>query len=68
MIKFYYDLASDTTNVALRLEQMGLPYQHVSIDTQKGVRHKLAFLAINPNAIQPSFLGLNAVWPDDLTD
>src|SRR5580692_11946941 len=53
MIKFYYNLAPNPTKVALCLEEMGLPYELVPIDTRKGEQHAPAFLAINPNAKVP---------------
>ena len=54
MIKFYYNLAPNPTKVALCLEEMGLPYELVPIDTRKGEQHKPAYLAINPNAKLPA--------------
>jgi GST-like protein len=54
MIKFYYNLAPNPTKVALCLEEMGLPYELVPIDTRKGEQHEPAYLAINPNAKLPA--------------
>ncbi|HBK08257.1 MAG TPA: glutathione S-transferase [Acetobacteraceae bacterium] len=56
MIKFYYNLAPNPTKVALCLEEMGLPYEPVPIDTRKGEQHDPAFLAINPNAKLPAIV------------
>ena len=56
MIKFYYNLAPNPTKVALCLEEMGLPYELVPIDTRKGEQHAPAFLAINPNAKLPAIV------------
>jgi GSH-dependent disulfide-bond oxidoreductase len=56
MIKFYYNLAPNPTKVALCLEEMGLPYELVPIDTRKGEQHEPAFLAINPNAKLPAII------------
>ncbi len=53
MIKFYYNLAPNPTKVALCLEEMGLPYETMPIDTRKGEQHTPEFLAINPNAKLP---------------
>ncbi len=53
MIKFYYNLAPNPTKVALCLEEMGLPYELVPVDTRKGEQHAPAFLALNPNAKVP---------------
>jgi GST-like protein len=56
MIKFYYNLAPNPTKVALCLEEMGLPYELVPIDTRKGEQHTPSFLAINPNAKVPAIV------------
>lgn len=56
MIKFYYNLAPNPTKVALCLEEMGLPYELVPVDTRKGEQHAPAFLAINPNAKVPAIV------------
>ena len=56
MIKFYYNLAPNPTKVALCLEEMGLPYELVPVDTRKGEQHMPAFLAINPNAKVPAIV------------
>lgn len=53
MIKFYYNLAPNPTKVALCLEEMGLSYDPIPIDTRKAEQHTPAFLAINPNAKLP---------------
>jgi GST-like protein len=56
MIKFYYNLAPNPTKVALCLEEMGLPYELVPVDTRKGEQHASAFLAINPNGKVPAIV------------
>jgi len=56
MIKFYYNLAPNPTKVALCLEEMGLPYELVPVDTRKGEQHTPSFLAINPNAKVPAIV------------
>ncbi len=56
MIKFYYNTAPNPTKVALCLEEMGLPYQPVPVDTRKGEQHASTFLAINPNAKVPAIV------------
>src|SRR5579863_2772786 len=56
MIKFYYNLAPNPTKVALCLEEMGLPYELVPVDTRKGEQHAPAFLAINPNGKVPAIV------------
>ena len=54
MIRFHYNLAPNPTKVALCLEEMGLPYEPVPIDTRKGEQHSPEFLKINPNAKVPT--------------
>ena len=56
MIKFYYNLAPNPTKVALCLEEMGLPYELMPVDTRKGEQHTPQFLAINPNAKVPAIV------------
>ena len=53
MLKFYYSLAPNPMKVALLLEETGLPYEAIPVDTRKGEQHTAAFLAINPNAKVP---------------
>jgi GSH-dependent disulfide-bond oxidoreductase len=61
MIKFYYNLAPNPTKVALALEEMGLQYELVPVDTRKGEQHQPAFLAINPNAKVPAIIDGDAI-------
>ena len=56
MLKFYYNAAPNPMKVALFLEESGLPYEPVPVDTRKGEQHKPAYLAINPNAKAPSIV------------
>ena len=56
MIKFYFNLAPNPTKVALCLEEMGLPYELVPVDTRKGDQHTPEFLAINPYAKVPAIV------------
>jgi GSH-dependent disulfide-bond oxidoreductase len=42
--------------IALMLEETGLPYEPVPIDTRKGEQHQPEFLAINPNAKVPAIV------------
>ena len=64
MIKFYYNLAPNPTKVALALEEMGLQYELVPVDTRKGEQHTKAFLAINPNAKVPAIVDGDATGFD----
>src|SRR5262249_25173134 len=65
MLKFYYNLAPNPTKVALALEEMGLPYELVPVDTRKGEQHTAAFLAVNPNAKVPAIVDGDAVVFDN---
>ncbi len=56
MIKFYYSGAPNPMKVALMLEETGLPYEAIPVDTRKGDQHKPEFLAINPNAKVPAIV------------
>jgi GSH-dependent disulfide-bond oxidoreductase len=56
MIKFYYNLAPNPTKVALFLEEAGLPYEPVPVDTRKGEQHSPAYRAINPNGKVPAIV------------
>ncbi len=49
MIKFYYSLAPNPMKVALFLEEAGLPYEAIPVDTRKGDQFAPAFAALNPN-------------------
>jgi GST-like protein len=53
MLTFYYSLAPNPMKVALFLEEAGLPYDAVPVDTRKGEQHAPAFTALNPNAKVP---------------
>ena len=53
MLKFYYNGSPNPTKVALLLEELGLPYEAVPVDTRKGEQHRPEFLAINPNGKVP---------------
>ena len=56
MIKFYYHPSPNPAKVALYLEEAGLPYEVVPVDTRKGEQHAAAFTAINPNAKTPAIV------------
>ena len=56
MLKFYYSGAPNPTKVALFLEEAGLPYEPIAVDTRKGDQHKADYLAINPNAKVPAIV------------
>ena len=56
MIKFYYSGAPNPMKVALMLEETGLPYEPIPVDTRKGEQHTPEFLAINPNGKVPAIV------------
>ena len=56
MLKFYYSLAPNPMKVALFLEEAGLPYEPIPVDTRKGEQHAPAFTRINPNAKVPAIV------------
>lgn len=56
MIRFYYNLAPNPTKVALFLEEAGLPYETIPVDTRKGDQHQPAFRAVNPNGKVPAIV------------
>ncbi len=56
MLKFYFNTAPNPTKVALFLEEAGVPYEPIPVDTRKGDQHKPEYLAINPNAKVPAIV------------
>jgi GSH-dependent disulfide-bond oxidoreductase len=61
MLKFYYSGAPNPMKVALFLEETGLPYEPIPIDTRKGDQHKPEYLRINPNAKVPAIVDGDAI-------
>ena len=56
MIRFYFHPTPNPAKVALFLEEAGLPYETVPVDTSKGEQHLPAFRAINPNGKVPAIV------------
>ena len=56
MIKFYWNTAPNPAKVALMLEETGLPYEVMPVDTRKGEQHSDDYKAINPNAKLPAIV------------
>ena len=56
MIRFYYHPTPNPLKVSLFLEEAGLPYEIVPVDTGKGEQHTPEFKAINPNAKVPALV------------
>ena len=61
MIKFYFHPSPNPAKVALFLEEAGLLYELVPVDTRKGEQHTPEFAAINPNAKTPALVDGDAV-------
>ena len=64
MIKFYYHPTPNPAKVALFLEEAGLDYELVPVDTRRGEQHRPEFTAINPNAKTPALVDGDAVLFD----
>jgi GSH-dependent disulfide-bond oxidoreductase len=56
MLKFYFNGSPNPTKVALFLEESGLDYEPVPVDTRKGEQFTPEYLAINPNAKVPAIV------------
>lgn len=54
MIRFYFNGSPNPTKVALLLEETGLPYEPIAVDTRTGAQFAPDFLAINPNGKVPA--------------
>ena len=53
MLKFFYNAAPNPMKVALLLEELGLTYEAVPVDTRKGEQFGAEYLKLNPNAKVP---------------
>jgi GST-like protein len=56
MIRFYFHPTPNPAKIALFLEETGLPYEMIPIDTSRGEQHTLEFRAINPNGKVPAIV------------
>ena len=54
MLKFFFNAAPNPMKIALLLEELGLPFEAVPVDTRKGEQFTPEFLAVNPNAKVPA--------------
>ncbi len=61
MIRFYYSPAPNPMKVALFLEEAGLAYEPIPVDTARGAQFEPAFLALNPNGKVPCIVDGDAV-------
>ena len=53
MLKFYFNGSPNPTKIALFLEEAGLAFEPMPIDTRKGDQYKPEFIKLNPNAKVP---------------
>ncbi|TXH33100.1 MAG: glutathione S-transferase family protein [Rhodospirillaceae bacterium] len=56
MIRFYFHPTPNPAKIALFLEETGLPYEVIPVDTKKGEQHTPAFRAVNPNGKVPAIV------------
>jgi GST-like protein len=56
VIRFYFNLVPNPMKIALMLEELGLSYEAIAVDTAKGEQHTPAFRAINPNGKVPAII------------
>jgi GSH-dependent disulfide-bond oxidoreductase len=56
MLKFYFNASPNPTKVALFLEEAGLAYEPIPVDTRRGEQFNPDYLAINPNGKVPAIV------------
>ena len=56
MLKFFFNGSPNPTKVALFLEESGLPYEGIPVDTRKGQQFAPDYVALNPNGKVPSII------------
>jgi GSH-dependent disulfide-bond oxidoreductase len=56
MIRFYFHPTPNPAKIALFLEEAGLAYETMPVDTSRGEQHAPAFRAINPNGKVPAIV------------
>ena len=61
MIHFYFHPTPNPAKVSLFLEEAGLDYEVVPVDTSKGQQHDPAFRKINPNGKVPAIVDFDAM-------
>jgi GST-like protein len=67
MIRFYFHHTPNPMKVALFLEESGLPYEVVPVDTYKGEQHSPEFRAINPNGKTPAIVDTDGLGEGPVT-
>ncbi len=61
MLKFYFNGSPNPTKVALMLEEAGIAYEPIAVDTRKGEQFAPDFVKINPNAKVPVIVDGDAI-------
>ena len=56
MIRFYFHPSPNPAKIALFLEEAGLAYETIPVDTAKGEQHTSEFRRINPNGKVPAII------------
>jgi len=56
MIRFYFHPTPNPAKVALLLEEAGIAYQTIPVDTSKGEQHTRDFREVNPNGKVPAIV------------
>jgi GSH-dependent disulfide-bond oxidoreductase len=56
VIKFYFNLAPNPMKVALLLEELGVAYEPIPVDTRKGEQFAPDYQAVNPNGKVPAIV------------
>lgn len=56
MLRLYFHPTPNPMKVALLLEELGVPYEVVPVDTYRGAQHEAAFRAVNPNGKAPAII------------
>jgi len=56
MLKFYFNGSPNPTKVALFLEESGLPYEAIAVDTRNGDQFQPDYLKLNPNGKVPTIV------------
>jgi len=56
MLKFYFNGSPNPTKVALFLEEAGIAYEPIPVDTRTGDQFQAEFLSVNPNGKVPAIV------------
>lgn len=54
MIRLYFHPTRNPAKLALFVDETGLPYEMIPVDTSKGEQHSREFRAVNPNGKVPA--------------